>query len=169
MRVMANDGKGWIASAPKRHLHSQENQMRGPGRNFEPNESVKRLNPQVFGGRSGKAPNAMPQTIRESGNVAGPVAHSHDHTTNKGHGTGAKLQKLERDSNSTRGQAVPDDREARKSMDESSHREFQVAIALRFSDDRTHDPDGCTATLLDCIVTCRRQLEAYTGAGSHQQ
>lgn len=52
-----------------------------------------------------------------------------------------------------------------KSLDESMHSEFRVSIILRMSDERVRDCDGALATLLDCLITARRQLEGYIGGG----
>lgn len=43
-------------------------------------------------------------------------------------------------------------------MDESRHRQFEIAIVVAVSDRRRRDLDGMCATILDCLVAARRQL-----------
>ncbi len=46
-----------------------------------------------------------------------------------------------------------------KAKDAGDHPRFRVTIALRFSDRRRRDPDGCATTILDALITARRLLD----------
>lgn len=39
-----------------------------------------------------------------------------------------------------------------RQMDGPGHPQYRVSITLRFSDYRRKDPDGCVATLMDCLT-----------------
>lgn len=40
---------------------------------------------------------------------------------------------------------------------------FRIAIVLRYSDKRIRDPDASLSTILDALITARRQLEGIAG------
>lgn len=43
-------------------------------------------------------------------------------------------------------------------VDEAGPNLHRIGIALRISDDRERDGDGCEATLLDCLIHARKRL-----------
>ena len=48
-------------------------------------------------------------------------------------------------------------------MDEDSDRAFRIHVTLKMCDRRNRDCDGALATLLDCLIAARRQLEDNSG------
>lgn len=94
--------------------------------------------------------------------------NEHNNADNSRHGAGARSEEPKICSTPQRRDADTLSRRTRKSVEKKRHKQFRVAIMLRFSDDRVHDPDGCAATILDCLITARRQMAEYTPADRSQ-
>lgn len=89
-----------------------------------------------------------------------------------GPGTSAQLQNREtrdiRDDGQRQGARPASDQPKASPVDATVHSRFEVRIALRFSDRRRRDPDGCASTILDCLVAARRLLDGDSNFNDHQ-
>ncbi len=61
---------------------------------------------------------------------------------------------------------TPDHESQETEVDGPVHRQFRVTIDVFMSDKRRRDLDGCTSTLLDCLIAARRRLAVRAGIES---
>jgi hypothetical protein len=106
-----------------------------------------------------KFPNASEDTVRANCvEYLKPIAHaSTPHPHNPKPRKRNPIQEPQ-----AHGQARPEDhhvhRAKSRSPDAGDNRRFRVTANFRFSDRRRRDLDGCTATVMDCLVNARRRL-----------